>query len=67
MTLGLVVDEQGFAKSSNLYGGNMSESRTLESMIKDMEEKNKEQRERPDCYYGCRSGYEGEYPMVEGA
>jgi hypothetical protein len=35
------VDEQGFAKSSNLYGGNMSESRTLESMIKDMEEKTK--------------------------
>lgn len=39
VTLGLVVDEQGFAKSSNLYGGNMSEPRTLESMIRDMEEK----------------------------
>jgi transposase len=39
VTLGLVVDEQGFAKSSNLYSGNISEPQTLESMIADMAKK----------------------------
>jgi len=39
VTLGLVVDEQGFAKSSNLYSGNISEPQTLESMIVDMARK----------------------------
>ncbi len=39
VTLGLVVDEEGFAKSSNLYEGNISEPKTMESMIRDMEKK----------------------------
>jgi transposase len=39
VTLGMVVDEEGFAKSSNLYAGNINEPKTLEGMIQDMEKK----------------------------
>jgi len=33
MTLALVIDEQGFAKYSNLYPGNQTESNTLQEII----------------------------------
>lgn len=33
MTLALVIDEQGFAKYSNLYPGNQAESKTLQEII----------------------------------
>lgn len=39
VTLGLVVDESGFAKCSNLFEGNRNETTTLESMILRLEEK----------------------------
>jgi transposase len=34
VTLGLVLDAQGFPKNSRIYEGNVSEPRTLETMIK---------------------------------
>jgi len=36
MTLGLVLDVQGFPKKSRIYEGNVSEPKTLEEMIKDL-------------------------------
>jgi transposase len=36
LTLALVVDEQGFAKYSQLYPGNQAECKTLEQIIEDM-------------------------------
>jgi hypothetical protein len=36
MTLGLVVDEWGFAKRSELFAGNASEPETTERMLKDL-------------------------------
>jgi transposase len=37
MTVGLVVDEWGFAKRSELFAGNASEPRTMEQMLKALE------------------------------
>jgi len=37
MTLGLIVDENGFPKYSKLFSGNQAESKTLEEMIKALE------------------------------
>ena len=34
VTLGLVLDAEGFPKRSNVFGGNVSEPQTLETMIK---------------------------------
>jgi len=39
ITLGLVIDECGFAKASNLFEGNINETQTLEAMIKSLEER----------------------------
>lgn len=39
VTLGLVVDESGFAKCSKLFEGNRNEATTLESMIRYLEAK----------------------------
>ena len=39
VALGLIIDEHGFAKSSNLYSGNTADAVTLSHMIKDMEKK----------------------------
>ncbi len=39
IAMGLVVDENGFAKCSDLFEGNRNETTTLESMIKALEEK----------------------------
>lgn len=36
MTIGLVVDEWGFAKRSELFAGNASEPQTMERMLKDL-------------------------------
>ena len=36
LTLGLVVDEKGFAKQSKLYEGNIGESNTLSDMVGDL-------------------------------
>ena len=36
VTLGLVLDVQGFPKKSRIYEGNISEPKTLEQMIKDL-------------------------------
>lgn len=36
LTLALVVDEQGFAKYSNLYPGNQAESKTLKEIIESL-------------------------------
>ena len=36
LTLALVVDEQGFAKYSQLYPGNQAECKTLENIIEDL-------------------------------
>lgn len=38
-TLGLVVDEDGFAKCSNLFEGNINDSKSLNDMIKTLEER----------------------------
>ena len=38
VTLGLIVDESGFAKYSQLFPGNQSEGKTLSGMIKSMEQ-----------------------------
>jgi transposase len=39
ITLGLIIDEMGFAKSSNLYSGNTADSTTLANMLIDLEKK----------------------------
>jgi len=39
ITLGLVIDESGFAKASNLFEGNINDTQTLENMIKSLEER----------------------------
>jgi len=36
VTLGLVLDAEGFPKRSNVFDGNVSEPKTLEGMIKDL-------------------------------
>lgn len=36
LTLALVIDEQGFAKYSNLYPGNQAESKTLQEIIESL-------------------------------
>jgi len=36
LTLALIIDEQGFAKYSQLYSGNQSESKTLEQMVESL-------------------------------
>lgn len=36
LTLGLVLDAEGFPKKSNVFDGNVSEPKTLEGMIKDI-------------------------------
>ena len=38
LTLGLIIDESGFAKYSKLFSGNQSECKTLENMIKELED-----------------------------
>ena len=37
LTLGLIVDENGFAKHSELFSGNQAECKTLQDMIKSLE------------------------------
>lgn len=37
LTLGLVVDENGFAKRSELFAGNQSECKTLQEMVRSLE------------------------------
>jgi len=39
ITLGLVVDEHGFAKCSSLFPGNLNDSKSLSEMIDSLEEK----------------------------
>lgn len=43
VTLGLVVDEEGFAKASRLFEGNRNETTTLTAMIEEMEKTRKNQ------------------------
>ena len=40
VTLGLVLDAEGFPKRSNVFDGNVSEPKTLEGMIKDISDGN---------------------------
>jgi transposase len=40
VTLGLVLDADGFPKRSNVFEGNVSEPKTLEGMIKDISDEN---------------------------
>lgn len=40
VTLGLVLDAEGFPKRSNVFDGNVSEPKTLEGMIKDLSAEN---------------------------
>jgi len=40
VTLGLVLDAEGFPKRSNVFDGNVSEPKTLEGMIKDISDEN---------------------------
>lgn len=40
VTLGLVLDAEGFPKRSNVFNGNVSEPKTLESMVKDISGEN---------------------------
>jgi len=46
VTLGLVVDEFGFAKSSNLYSGNTNDAKTLKGMIDDLDNKTGSRKEQ---------------------
>lgn len=39
ITIGMVVDEQGFAKCSSLFPGNLTDSKSLSEMIINLEEK----------------------------
>jgi len=39
VTLGLIIDEAGFSKYSRVFPGNQSEPKTLETMIKELENK----------------------------
>jgi len=66
VTLGLVVDELGFAKSSNIYSGNVSEPKTLEDMIKNLDNKTGNTKERKTIVMDAGIATKGNIKWLKG-
>lgn len=66
VTLGLIVDESGFAKYSHLFPGNQSEPKTLQDMIKEMEKNINSAKKDLTIVMDGRNSHKRKYNMAPG-
>lgn len=66
VTLGLIVDESGFAKYSQLFPGNQSEPKTLQDMIKEMEKNINSAKKDLTIVMDGRNSHKRKYYMAPG-